>query len=527
MTSRSAPPLTVPSVRVVDASGAAAADAAAIAAGVPSRALMQRAGAAAAAEIGRRFSTQLPAGVVIAAGPGNNGGDGWVVAAALHAVGVPVRVVECEDARTEDAQAERAAALAAGVPASADISALAVGGEQVAVDALLGTGFRAGAPPRGRIAEGVAGLDLIAGRGGAIVALDVPTGLDATSGEHARAPRCTLTLTFGSVKQGHLVARELCGLITVLDIGLGAHATARGAMLATPLWFRSHLPRIPADAHKGTRKKVAVLGGARGMAGATILAARGALRSGAGMVKCIVAPQSVAAIQEGEPAALAAPWPDDTAALHASIVDWADVVLVGPGLGRRDARALTERVLREWRGPVVLDADALNAFAGEADALAPLLGGRQALLTPHPVEFARLADRNVGEILADRFAAPRQLAGRTTASVLLKGTPTIVAGVDDDAVVVAEGTPVLATGGSGDVLGGIAATLLAQTGDATVAGALAAFAHGRAASAVSGRQVRGYTLDDVLAALPGVWTLGVPYPRPPRLAELPAVGESG
>jgi NAD(P)H-hydrate epimerase len=524
MMQRLAPP---PPVFVVDASGAAAADAAAIASGIPSRALMQRAGAAAASEIAVRFRKQLSAGVVVATGPGNNGGDGWVVAAALHAVGIRVRVVECEQAKTADARAERDAALAAGVPASADLAELAVGGEDIAVDALLGTGFRAGEPLRGRIADAVAELHFIADRGGSVVALDVPTGLDASTGAHEGAPRCALTITFGSVKRGHLVSRERCGAILALDIGLGVHVTAvHGATLATPYWFRSHLPRIPADAHKGTRKKVVVLGGAAGMAGASVLAARGALRSGAGMVKCVVAPESLAAIQEAEPAALAAPWPEDDAAFDSAIGRWADVVLVGPGLGRERAREITEQLLHRWRGPVVLDADALNAFEGDADALAPLLAGRSALLTPHPTEFARLVGTEVQDVLASRFTVPAELAQRIMATVLLKGTPTIVASRGGDAIVVAEGTPVLATGGAGDVLGGIAATLLAQTGDGLLAGALAAFAHGRAAFAVSERKVRGYTLDDVLAALPSVWTITMPYPRPPLLAQLPAVGES-
>jgi NAD(P)H-hydrate epimerase len=262
------------------------------------------------------------------------------------------------------------------------------------------------------------------------------------------------------------------------------------------------------------------------MAGAAMLAARGALRSGAGMVKCVVAPESVSAIQEGEPAALAAAWPTDDASFERTVTQWADVVLVGPGLGKDGARERVERLLGLWRGPVVLDADALNAFAGDADALAPLLAGRPSILTPHPAEFARLSAIGLNEVLANRFTLPSALARRTSATVLLKGTPTIVVGRDSHAMIVAEGTPMLATGGSGDVLGGIAATLLAQTNDPTTAGALAAFAHGRAAYTVSARQVRGYTLDDVLAALPSVWTLTMPHPRPPLLALLPAVGEA-
>jgi len=339
--------------------------------------------------------------------------------------------------------------------------------------------------------------------------------------------RCSLTLAFGTLKRCHVVSREGCGDIVLLDIGLGSHAEAsHGAALATPRWFRAALPPIPADAHKGTRKKIAIVGGAPGMAGAAILAARAALRSGAGLVKCVVAPESLRAVQEAEPAALAAEWPTDVAAIERDLAQWADAILIGPGLGRDGTRALVERLLRGFHGPVVLDADALNAFAGEAAALSPLLDHRPALLTPHPAEFGRLASLDVDAVLDDRFALPAKLAADTGAAVLLKGVPTVVAARNGDAMIVAEGTPTLATGGAGDVLGGIAVTLLAQTEDAALAGALAAYAHGKAAWLVSPRDVRGYTLDDVLLALPVVWSLPAPPPRPPVLAELPAVGEA-
>lgn len=513
-------------IPVVDASGAAAADAAAIAAGTPSRALMQRAGAAAAAEIARRCADQLSMGVVVAAGAGNNGGDGWVIARALHAVDVPVRVVECATARTRDAIDERSLAIDAGVAVSTDIASLHAGSERIIVDALLGTGFTAGAPLRGSIAAGVDVLRTLATQGCNIVGIDLPSGLDASSGAQSDAVPCTLTITFGSIKRGHLVARELCGTIVVVDIGLGAHAmTSAHARLATAAWFRASLPRIPADAHKGTRRKIAIIGGAAGMAGAVILAARAALRSGAGMVKCAVAPESLLALQEAEPAALSAAWPASDEQFGDDIATWADAILIGPGLGQRGARAMVERVLRGFSGPVVLDADALNAFERDVDSLLPLVGSRAALLTPHPAECARLMNTSVESVLRDRFDLPAVAALRSGATVLLKGVPTVISSTRGDTIVVAEGTPLLGTGGSGDILGGIAATLLAQTGDALMAGALAAFAHGRAASAVSMRQVRGFTLDEVLAALPSVWGLGVPVPRPPVLGELPPVGE--
>ena len=514
------------SVAVVDAAGASACDAAAIGAGIPSRALMQRAGAAAAAEIASRCADRLASGVVVATGPGNNGGDGWVVAHALHAAGVRVRVVECAPALTADARAEREQARAAGVHATGRIDDLISGGESVVVDAVLGTGLSADGSLRGDIALAVERLHWLANRGATLVALDVPTGLVASTGRSAGGLHCALTITFGTIKRGHLVAREACGTIVVVDIGLGVHARAAAerSRLASPAWFAASLPRIPADAHKGTRKKIAIVGGAQGMAGAVVLAARAALRSGAGLVRCVVAPESLPAIQESEPAALGATWPQDDAEL-AALVGWPDAMLIGPGLGG-EARELVTRLLGAWDGPVVLDADALNAFAGDSAALHALVGARATLLTPHPAEFGRLTNLDVDAVLAGRFDLPGQLAVDTGAAVLLKGVPTVVASPGAATThVVAEGTPVLATGGAGDLLGGIAVTLLAQCGDAALAGALAAFAHGRAAAAVSETQVRGYTLDDVMHTLPTVWALVAAPPRPPVLAELPATGE--
>src|SRR5204863_5513909 len=169
-------------VAVVDAAGASACDAAAIAAGIPSRALMQRAGAAAAAEIVRRYHDRLATGVVVATGPGNNGGDGWVVGHALHAAGVRVRVVECVPALTADSRAEREQARAAGVETSGRIDDLHSGGESLVVDAVLGTGLSADGALRGDIAVAVESLRRLAERGAMLVALDVPTGLVASNG---------------------------------------------------------------------------------------------------------------------------------------------------------------------------------------------------------------------------------------------------------------------------------------------------------------------------------------------------------
>ncbi|MFN2564769.1 MAG: NAD(P)H-hydrate dehydratase [Gemmatimonadaceae bacterium] len=520
------------------AAQAAARDAAAIAAGVPSRALMQRAGAAAAAEIALRYPFHLESGALIFAGPGNNGGDAWVVARALAATGAVVRVVEPAEAKSPDAIAERALSLPI-VGETARERALTSAtpahfAERLVIDGLLGTG--ATGAPREHLGQAVDDIARLRAGGAAVIAIDVPSGVDATTGRWEKSVVAELTLTFGTMKRGLLTARDRCGALAVLDIGLGAYAELDDGApaLVDARWVAAVVPRFSADAHKGTRKRVAVVGGAEGMAGAALLAARGAARSGVGMVKLVVAPASVPVVQEAEPAALAACWPGDDSAVQTDLGEWADVVAIGPGLGRdADARQLVERILRTWRGPVVVDADGLNVFAGDADALGRLLRGRPALLTPHPAEFARLAGGRVDDVLASRFDAAPGLAARCNATVLLKGVPTTVGSPDGRQLVSASGSPVLATAGSGDVLTGIAATLVAQIGDPLVAAAAAAWAHGRAAELAQGtpdaarRTPRGVTLDDVLCALPGVWQLDPPPPRYPVLLELPAVGDPG
>jgi NAD(P)H-hydrate epimerase len=261
------------------------------------------------------------------------------------------------------------------------------------------------------------------------------------------------------------------------------------------------------------------------MAGAAILAAEGAMRSGVGMVRLIVAPHSLGSIQEREPYALAAPWPGDDASVERDIVGWADGVVIGPGLGRGDdSRALLERVLRVWRGPVLLDADALTLFENAVDRFAELLAGRPALITPHAAEFGRLAGLSVADVLARRFDVAAPLAAKLRAAVLLKGVPTVVTAPNGERLVSATGTPALATAGSGDVLSGLAGTLLAQTGDPLIAGAVGAFVHGRAAErVVTTGGTRGISLDDVVRELRHAWDLSRAPLRYPVLAELPAI----
>jgi hydroxyethylthiazole kinase-like uncharacterized protein yjeF len=275
---------------------------------------MQRAGAAAAGEIALRYRDRLDSGVLVFAGPGNNGGDAWVVARALSTAGVTVRVVEPIEAKTPDAIAERATALPALGEGAVQTGAPAQGSEGhegLVVDGLLGTG--AAGAPRGEIARAISAANAMGRRGAMVVALDVPSGLDASTGRaEGDAIRADLTLTFATIKRGHLVNRASCGMIVVVDIGLGLPSEIlRAPELLDEAWVASRIPVTPPDAHKGIRKKLAIIGGAEGMAGATILAARAALRSGIGMVKLVVARPSLPVIQEAEPHALAAGWPTD------------------------------------------------------------------------------------------------------------------------------------------------------------------------------------------------------------------------
>ncbi|MBI3792839.1 MAG: NAD(P)H-hydrate dehydratase, partial [Gemmatimonadetes bacterium] len=262
-----------------------------------------------------------------------------------------------------------------------------------------------------------------------------------------------------------------------------------------------------------------------GMAGATILAARAALAAGARMVQVLVHRESLPVLQSAVPQALGAAWPE-TDAEAAALVDWADALVIGPGLGQAHARAVVDRLLTGNTTPAVLDADALNAFAGDAAALGARLGARRALVTPHAAECARLVGTDVATVLGTRFEIGRTLARTIGAAVLLKGVPTVVSAPEGGVAVTATGTPALATGGSGDVLAGLAGALIAHAPSGADAGTAAAWLHGRAAELAQGtRSARSISLDDVLVALPSLWDAAPASLRAPVLAELPAVRE--
>ena len=510
-------------VRVVSADESAERDQAAIKSGTPSRILMQRAGAGAADAIVRRFHNRINDGVLVFTGTGNNGGDGWVVAGLLARSGFPVKVLEAGSAKTPDAIAERDVALEI-LAASPPVETSAADSPGVVVDALLGTGFRG--EPHGALQEAISRVNELRSSGADVVSLDVPSGLDASSGAHAECVMADLTVSFGGLKRGTLLARDCCGEIVVIDIGLDAAASAGTTLpgLIDRAWVVDRVPPLRYDVHKGARKHLAIVGGGTGMGGAVVLSARAALRSGIGLVRAVVAPENTTALLLSTPAALVSAWSDEQAWVDREVKEWADAIVVGPGLGRsREARRMLDLVLGISRVPVLLDADAINAFEKDIGSLRDHLSGRQALLTPHVAEYARLAGADVNTVLGERFDIGSALAADLGATILLKGTPTMIFSPNGERFVSPRGTAALGTGGSGDILAGIAGALLAQSGSALTAAGCGAWIHGRAAELCG--YIRGTTLEDVLYALPRAWHEDEPPLPVSVLARLPAVGQ--
>ena len=469
---------------------------------IPSRVLMESAGRAVAAAIAREYKPRLASGVLVVCGPGNNGGDGYVAARALAALGVAVTAVALPGDASPDCRENRVLAEAEGVRVIAPDDAWDSCG--VVVDALLGTG--ASGAPRPPAA---AAIERLMRLGVPVVAVDGPSGLDLTTGEvFAPCVRASLTVTFGAFRRGHLLQRTICGRVVVAEIGFPRPEPTWPAAV-TDAWLHEVLPPLQAEMHKGDRGRVLVVGGSDGMAGAAIFAAKSAARSGAGLIKIAAHEASVRAAQANNPDLMTV-----TTALGEELepalseaLTWADAVVLGPGLGRGPARERFARnVLGASRGAVLLDADGLMAFRGCADELTKILGGRAALLTPHRGEFAALVPHLAEQARRDPFGAAAAAADALGAGVLLKGVPTVVAAPGVRPLVSAAGNPGLATGGTGDVLSGMAATWLARGASPQVAGAAAAWVHGRAAEDVAQhRSVRSLRPDDLLGVLSPLW----------------------
>jgi NAD(P)H-hydrate epimerase len=486
--------------------------------GTPGHVLMERAGLGAARVLLERL--RRPRGpVVVVAGRGNNGGDGFVVARHLRRRRVPVEVWLL--GRPADVRGDAASALAAWTRARGTTHALTetgrletlrarLGRAAAVVDALFGTGLNA--PLEGLAA---AAVEAINASDAPVLAVDIASGLSADTGVPlGTAVRATLTATFGLPKIGQLLypGVEHTGLLAVVDIGIPAAAIAavapRVSLLETDEVGRL-LPPRPRDAHKGTFGHVLVIATSRGKTGAGLLAAEAAGRVGAGLTTLAVPASLLPVLESRVWEAMTTALPDggdgsaavgDGRALDTALAGRAAVVC-GPGLGQAPlTRALVAEVVRRTPVPLVLDADGLNCVAGTG-----LLTERPAptILTPHPGEMARLLGTDVPGVQRDRLRAARTLAEAVRAVVVLKGAHTVIAAPDGGVAISPTGNPGMASGGTGDVLAGVLGGLLAQGLAPFDAAVLGVFAHGAAADAVAARQGEvGLLARDVVAELP-------------------------
>jgi len=455
--------------------------------------LMETAGQAVAARLvaGRAVEG---ATVLVLCGPGNNGGDGFVIARSLRDAGVEVEVLSfASPSRYAGAAAiKREAWLEGGgsiasIRVDSDLAESfdpALARASLVVDGLLGTGVKR--PVEGVMAAAIDRLNMVSredDRTLAVVAVDLPSGLDADSGAvWGVAVHAGHTLCLGAVKRGLVgrAAEPYTGRLELLEIGLSDAAwTAHGAELRwnDPDEVRELLPRRSLDDHKGRAGHVLVVGSSATYPGAGILCARGALRGGAGLVSLAMpsgfVPAAVSALPEAMPFARDSfsdpQWRDRLSRVAA--------VVCGPGMGTApEERQICRWLLHHARRPLVVDADALN-FMGVMDRTR-FAEDREVVLTPHPGEMARLCGVSVAEIQADREAYAGWLAARSGAVVVLKGAGSLVADPGGALYLNTTGGPLLASGGTGDVLAGLIGALMAQGLDALSAARSAIFLHG-------------------------------------------------
>jgi NAD(P)H-hydrate epimerase len=455
----------------------AAADRAAIAAGIAGIRLMAAAGNGAFEAIVNRFAPQP---TIVLCGPGNNGGDGYVVAEKLRRAGWDVRLASLVERGALKGDAAWAAGLWQGHTEILKEAAV-LDGRTLVVDALFGAGL---ARPLDGVAKQV--VEAIDARGLHCVAIDVPSGIHGNTGKvMGAAPHCRLTVTFFRLKPGHLLlpGRVRCGETVLVDIG-----TPPGVLDAIgptvwrndPTLWRSLLPKRALNDHKYKRGHALVYGGAQ-LTGAARLAALAARRVGAGLVS-IAAPVEAASIYRAGDAGTivaACEFPSDYAALLGD--SRFNAVALGPGLGRGEtARRLVSQALG-WVSPerhFVLDADALTSFRGYTKELFPHLDTRS-VLTPHGGEFSTLFSDIDGDL--DKLSKVRQAARDSGAIVLLKGADTVIAAPDGRAVINANAPPSLATAGAGDVLCGAIVGFLSQQMPTFAAAAAGVYLHGEAA----------------------------------------------
>ena len=457
--------------------------------GISGLELMRRAAAAALASLRRHWPRVHR--ICVHCGPGNNGGDGFLLALLAREAGLQVDVLALTPASHGDAAAARAAWEEGGGEVTLWDGYAVLPVVELHVDALYGIGLNR--------APGAAAASLIArinADGVPILALDVPSGLNANTGHcPGAAVRAARTVTFIAHKRGMHTGRaaDCIGVMELATLGVPADALAHVPCDARLLAVEIMPPR---DRHsnKGSYGHLLVIGGDRGMAGAVHLAGESALRTGAGKVSVATRAEHVSALNAARPE-LMAHGVDGSQALQ-PLLQQADVLALGPGLGQSPwSHALWLAALESGK-PLVLDADGLNLLAKE-----PRRFSTPTVLTPHPGEAARLLGQTIAEVEQDRFTAARALASRYGVVVVLKGAGSLVADQDGRLDVCPWGNPGMASGGMGDLLTGIIAALLAQGCDAWQAACMGVGLHARAGDVAAQAGERGLLASDLLAPL--------------------------
>lgn len=472
--------------------------------------LMEAAGSAVARTAlriaGRVYGTR----VSVICGKGNNAGDGFVAARRIKEEGGHAVIIAVEDPSKLTGDAQFAFERLRGVP----IFGLTAIDHQLersdlVIDAIFGTGYR---PPLA--AEARRAIASIASSGKPVISIDIPSGVDARNGSAGdEAVRADITVALAALKTGHLLGRgrTLSGAIEIAEIGIDDAALVSDTSVPDASDVATALPPRPGDSHKRSVGKVLVIAGSSGMSGAAVLAALGAYRSGAGLVKMAVPQGIAAAIDMAVLEALTIGLPDTANGSIASsaadqVLDLStsmDAVVLGPGIGREDETSeLVRKIVSRLEKPLVLDADGLTPFASDPEAL--LERNSPTVITPHAGELARLISVGAEQLNEDRIAAATQTATRTGSFVVFKGPGTVVAAPDGRVAIIDKGGPVLATAGTGDVLSGIVGTLLTRSDPFTSAYA-GAWLHGRAGDLLFERRgSRGSMASDLLRVLPQV-----------------------
>ena len=493
--------------------------------GLPGAVLMENAGAAVAAALRRRWPRARR--ILVLCGKGNNGGDGFVAARRLLDLGpqaclFSTRAAVEGDARVHMAAFERSGGRLQELPDEeawrARREAL-LGGAEVVVDALLGTGLRNA--PAGVLARVIADVEAYRRRSGIpLVAVDVPSGLSSDNGQTPwETLSADLTVTFAAPKRCHVLAPacDRVGELEVADIGIrpdviAGTGTALGLLEAADA--AAAFPPRDLAAHKGSFGHLLLVAGSVGKTGAAVLAAGAALRSGAGLVTVATPWPALPLVAAGRAELMTEALPVSASGdLEPGAVDRAlelarlrHGVVLGPGLGDHPAtRAFVLRFVRECPRPLLLDADGLNAFAGDSGALAEALRERGAasVLTPHPGEMARLVGSSVPEVQARRLETAQALAASTRGLVVLKGRRSVIAHPDGRAAVNPTGNPGMATGGTGDALAGMVGALLARGLDAWQAAIAGVYLHGLAGDLAAERLgPESLLAQDLIEALP-------------------------